>query len=46
MEHIDGFYVINAERLDEALKSADKVVEAVNRLIEVPRFVRRARSGP
>jgi hypothetical protein len=37
-EHIGGFYVINAENLDEALAWAEKVVEATNREIEVRPF--------
>lgn len=37
-EHIGGFYVINAESLDDALKWADKVVEATNHSIEVRPF--------
>lgn len=37
-EHIGGFYVINAETLDSALEWAGKVVEAINRPIEVRPF--------
>jgi hypothetical protein len=37
-EHIGGFYIVNAEDLDEALTWAGKVVEAVNRDIEVRPF--------
>ena len=37
-EHIGGFYVINAENLDDALAWAEKVVEAVNHAIEVRPF--------
>ncbi|MFL6135321.1 MAG: YciI family protein [Nocardioidaceae bacterium] len=37
-EHIGGFYVINAEDLDEALAWAEKVVEAINHAIEVRPF--------
>ena len=37
-EHIGGFYIINAESLDEALTWADKVVEATNHSIEVRPF--------
>lgn len=37
-EHIGGFYVINAEDLDEALVWAEKVVEAINHAIEVRPF--------
>jgi hypothetical protein len=37
-EHIGGFYIINAESLDEALKWADKVVEATSHSIEVRPF--------
>ena len=37
-EHIGGFYVINAEDLDEALAWAEKVVEAINHEIEVRPF--------
>jgi hypothetical protein len=37
-EHIGGFYIINAESLDDALKWADKVVEATNHSIEVRPF--------
>ena len=34
-EHIAGFYIINAEDLDAALAWAGKVVDAINRPIEV-----------
>lgn len=37
-EHIGGFYIINADNLDEALAWADKVVDAINRTIEVRPF--------
>jgi len=37
-EHIGGFYIINAEDLDEALAWAEKVVEAINKAIEVRPF--------
>lgn len=37
-EHIGGFYIINAENLDDALAWAEKVVEAINRPIEVRPF--------
>lgn len=37
-EHIGGFYVINAESLDVALRWADKVVDAINQAIEVRPF--------
>jgi hypothetical protein len=37
-EHIGGFYVVNAENLDEALAWAAKVVEATNHDIEVRPF--------
>ncbi len=37
-EHIGGFYVINAESLDQALEWASKVVEATNHAIEVRPF--------
>lgn len=37
-EHIGGFYVINADDLDSALKWAGKVVEATNHAIEVRPF--------
>jgi len=37
-EHIGGFYILNAEDLDEALKWAEKVVEAINHDIEVRPF--------
>jgi hypothetical protein len=37
-EHIGGFYVLNAENLDEALAWAEKVVEATNHDIEVRPF--------
>lgn len=37
-EHIGGFYVINAESLDVALQWADKVVDAINKAIEVRPF--------
>jgi hypothetical protein len=37
-EHIGGFYIVNAEDLDEALKWAEKVVEAIDHDIEVRPF--------
>jgi hypothetical protein len=37
-EHIGGFYIVNAASLDEALKWAEKVVEATNHDIEVRPF--------
>lgn len=37
-EHIAGFYVIDADDLDEALAWARKVVEATNHAIEVRPF--------
>lgn len=37
-EHVAGFYIINAEDLDEALDWAHKVVEAINHPIEVRPF--------
>jgi hypothetical protein len=37
-EHIGGFYVINADSLDDALAWAGKVVEATNHPIEVRPF--------
>lgn len=37
-EHIGGFYIINAEDLDEALAWAEMVVDAVNHAIEVRPF--------
>ena len=37
-EHIGGFYIINAEDLDEALAWAEKVVEAIDHAIEVRPF--------
>ena len=37
-EHIAGFYIINAEDLDAALAWAGKVVDAINRPIEVRPF--------
>lgn len=37
-EHIGGFYVINADDLDEALAWAGKVVDAINHPIEVRPF--------
>jgi hypothetical protein len=37
-EHIGGFYIVNAEDLDEALRWAEKVVEATNHDIEVRPF--------
>jgi hypothetical protein len=37
-EHIGGFYIVNAADLDEALKWAEKAVEATNHDIEVRPF--------
>ena len=37
-EHIAGFYIINADDLDAALAWADKVVVALDHLIEVRPF--------
>ena len=37
-EHIGGFYIVNAENLDEALAWAAKVVEATNHDVEVRPF--------
>jgi hypothetical protein len=37
-EHIAGFYIINADDLDDALKWAEKTVAAINRPIEVRPF--------
>lgn len=37
-EHIAGFYIINADDLDDALRWARKVVEAVRHPIEVRPF--------
>ena len=37
-EHIAGFYIINAEDLDEALVWAEKVANATNHSIEVRPF--------
>lgn len=37
-EHIGGFYVINADDLDEALAWAGKVVDAIHAPIEVRPF--------
>lgn len=37
-EHIGGFYVINADDLDAALAWAGKVVDAIDRPIEVRPF--------
>jgi hypothetical protein len=47
-EHIGGFYIINAEDLDEALAWAEKVVEAINKAIEVRPFraTGRVQAGP
>ena len=47
-EHIGGFYIINAEDLDEALAWAEKVVEAINHDIEVRPFraTGRVQAGP
>jgi hypothetical protein len=47
-EHIGGFYIVNAEDLDEALTWAEKVVEATNHDIEVRPFraTGRLQAGP
>jgi hypothetical protein len=47
-EHIGGFYIINADDLDEALAWAEKVVEAINHPIEVRPFraTGRLQAGP
>ena len=47
-EHIGGFYIVNAEDLDEALAWAEKVVEAINHAIEVRPFraTGRVQAGP
>lgn len=37
-EHIAGFYIINADDLDEALKWAEKTVDALSHPIEVRPF--------
>lgn len=37
-EHVGGFYIVNADDLDEALAWAEKVVEATNHAIEVRPF--------
>ncbi len=37
-EHIGGFYIINADTLDEALAWAEKTVDATNHAIEVRPF--------
>jgi hypothetical protein len=37
-EHIGGFYIINADDLDDALAWAGKVVDAINAPIEVRPF--------
>ncbi len=37
-EHIAGFYIINADDLDDALRWAGKVAEAIGRKIEVRPF--------
>jgi hypothetical protein len=37
-EHIGGFYIINAEDLDDALRWAAKVVDAIDHDIEVRPF--------
>ena len=37
-EHIAGFYIINADDLDDALTWAGKVVDAINHPIEVTPF--------
>ena len=37
-ERIGGFYIVNADDLDEALRWAEKVVEATNHDIEVRPF--------
>ncbi len=37
-EHIGGFYIINADNLDDALRWAERAVEATNHAIEVRPF--------
>jgi hypothetical protein len=44
-EHIGGFYIINAETLDDALEWARKVVDAINHAIEVRPFRATGRVG-
>lgn len=44
-EHIGGFYIINAETLDDALHWAGKVVDAINHAIEVRPFRATGRVG-
>lgn len=43
-EHIAGFYIINADDLDEALAWADKVVDATKHAIEVRPFAASGRA--
>jgi hypothetical protein len=43
-EHIAGFYIINADDLDEALAWADQVVDATNHAIEVRPFAATGRA--
>jgi len=47
-EHIGGFYIVNAEDLDEALRWAERVVDATNHDIEVRPFraTGRVQAGP
>lgn len=45
-EHVGGFYIINADDLDEALRWAEKVVEATNHAIEVRPFRATGRLQP
>jgi hypothetical protein len=47
-EHIGGFYIVNAKDLDEALRWAERVVEATNHDIEVRPFraTGRVQAGP
>jgi hypothetical protein len=47
-EHIGGFYIVNADNLDEAITWAEKVVEATNHDIEVRPFraTGRLQAGP
>lgn len=44
-EHIGGFYIVNAETLDDALEWAMKVVDATNHAIEVRPFRATGRVG-
>lgn len=44
-EHIGGFYIVNAETLDDALEWAGKVVDAIDHAIEVRPFRATGRVG-